>query len=286
MINEACVGLRVSQDYTYDWRDVILYHLGIGAGQKDLEYIYEKDLKMLPTFGVVPCFATFGTKPHYDRPYLPTSLMEGLRPEGTLHMDHRLVIHRPADPQGGNWHVEKQVSRVYDRGKDRGAKIMIEVQVSDRVGPVFTNTIGYFNRYAGGFGGQQPPSPGTDIPRRTPDRVLSASYGELANAVYRLTGDTHRLHIDPEFAGKSGFDRCIVHGLCSMGYGCRMLVGMLIPHRPERMKEMEVQFRSVAYPGERFCLELWQTGETEAVFRTVSEQTGKAILDRGRFVWE
>lgn len=286
MISEAAVGLKVSQDYTYDWREVILYHLGIGAGPDDLEYIYEKGLKMLPSFGLIPCFATFGTEPYYDRPYLPTSLMEGLRPEGTLHMDHRLVMHRPADPQGGRWHVEKRVSQVYDRGADKGAKIMMEVQVCDEAGPVFTNTIGYFNRYAGGFGGQQPPRTGADIPERTPDQELAASYGELANALYRLTGDTHRLHIDPAFAERSGFDRCIVHGLCSMGYACRMLVDALIPHEPERMKEMELQFRGVAWPGERFCLKLWRTGETEVVFRTVSEKTGKAILDRGRFVWK
>lgn len=286
MINQGCVGLSVTQDFSYNWRDLILYHLSVGASSEELEYIYEKELKMLPAFGVIPCFATFGTEPHYDAPYLPTKLIEGLRPEGTLHMDHKLIIHRLPEPSGAKLHMDKRISEVYDRGADKGAKIMLDVVVSDEQGPVFTNVIGYYNRFGGGFGGQEPPKSDVKIPEREADQVQSSSYQENANLLYRLTGDTHRLHVDPETAKKSGFDRCIIHGLCSFGYACRMLVQAWMPHEPERLKTIEVQFRNVAFPGEAFRLESWKMGDREVVFRTVSERTGKPILDRGRITWE
>lgn len=286
MIDQSCIGLSVTQDFTYDWRDLILYHLSVGAGAEELEYVYEKDLKMLPAFGVIPCFATFGTDPHFDAPYLPTKLLEGLRPEGTLHMDHKLTIHRLPDPSGASLHMDKKISNIYDRGAEKGAKLMVDVTVSDEKGPVFTNEIGYYNRYAGGFGGDQPPKSSVVIPDRAADMTISERYQDNANLLYRLTGDTHRLHVDPEIAKKSGFDRCIIHGLCSFGYACRMLIHALIPHEPERLKTLEVQFRNVAFPGEAFRLEIWKTGEKEAVFCTISERTGKSILDRGKVTWE
>ena len=50
--------------YTQD--QVILYHLGLGAGApsqmdaNELEYTYEKNLKVLPSFGVIPVFGAMG----------------------------------------------------------------------------------------------------------------------------------------------------------------------------------------------------------------------------------
>lgn len=81
-----------------------------------------------------------------------------------------------------------------------------------------------------------------------------------APLLYRLTGDTYYLHVDPEFAGKFGFQRPIVHGLCSLGYACRMLIGMFFPGEPERMVSLENQFRNVAMPGDSFRVQAWKTG--------------------------
>lgn len=73
MLNQTAVGLSTAQTFHYTWRDVILYNLSVGAQQEELEYVYEKGLKAVPTFGVIPCLATFGTTdPHTDQPYMPT----------------------------------------------------------------------------------------------------------------------------------------------------------------------------------------------------------------------
>ena len=56
---EKAVGAELGErEGGWEVDDVILYHLGIGAGAnatdpKELEYTYEKDLKVLPSFVVV-----------------------------------------------------------------------------------------------------------------------------------------------------------------------------------------------------------------------------------------
>ena len=232
MLDESAVGLSVEQDFSYTWRDLILYNLSVGAKQEELEYVYEKGLKAVPTFGVIPCTATFGTEPYSEQPLMPTKKIEGLRSDGTLHMDHKLVIHKPISKEG-KLHLEKVISAVYDRGEGKGAKINVDIIAKDEAGdPVFTNTMGYLNRWAGGFGGPKVPHSTVVIPEREADYEIKDAYPENAPLLYRLTGDTYPLHADPAFAKKAGFDRPIVHGLCSLGYACRMMIDALFPGEP------------------------------------------------------
>lgn len=281
MLDQSAVGLSVQQTFSYTWRDIILYNLSVGAEQNELEYVYEQGLKAVPTFGVIPCAATFGTDPYTPQPIMPTSKIEGLRKEGTLHMDHKLVLYRPI-PTSGTFTINKVITGVYDRGADKGAKIQVEISASDENGQtLFTNTMGYLNRWAGGFGGEKPPASTVHIPDRVPDLTAHGQYPANAPLLYRLTGDTFPLHVDPAFAKKSGFDRPIVHGLCSLGYACRMLIALLFPGQPERIISLENQFRSVAMPGDSFTLQVWKEEEGKAYFRMVGDKDGKAILDYG-----
>lgn len=286
MLDESAVGLSLKQQFTYTWRDLILYNLSVGAAQEELEYVYEKGLKAIPTFGVIPCAGTFGTEPYDPQPQMPTKNIEGLRTDGTLHMDHKLVLHKPI-PAEGSFQIEKVISAVYDRGEEKGAKINVDIIARDEKGePVFTNTMGYLNRWSGGFGGRKAPHSTVAIPGRAPDRQRKGAYPLNAPLLYRLTGDTYPLHADPEFAAKCGFGRPIVHGLCSLGYACRMMVDMLFQGEPERMVSIENQFRSVAMPGDSFMLQIWDLAPGETLFRMVKDADGKAILDYGRMVWQ
>lgn len=281
MLDQSAVGLSVQQKFSYTWRDIILYNLSVGAGQDTLEYVYEQGLKAIPTFGVIPCAATFGTEPYTAQPVMPTSKIEGLRKEGTLHMDHKLVLYRPI-PTEGTLTINKVITGVYDRGEGKGAKIQVEISAADETGEtLFTNTMGYLNRWAGGFGGEKPPASTVHIPDRSPDLTAYGQYPANAPLLYRLTGDTFPLHADPAFAKKSGFDRPIVHGLCSLGYACRMLTALLFPGEPERVISLENQFRSVAMPGDSFALQVWLEETGKAYFRMVGDKYGKAILDYG-----
>jgi len=52
-----------STEFTYTERDVILYNLGIGATEKDLQWVFEghDNFHAIPTFGVIPQFAASGS---------------------------------------------------------------------------------------------------------------------------------------------------------------------------------------------------------------------------------
>lgn len=286
MLDESAVGLSTTQKFQYTWRDVILYNLSVGAKWNELEYVYEKGLKAVPTFGAVTTLATFGTQPYCPEPLTPVDLIDGLRTDGTLHMDHKLVIHKPI-PVEETLVIEKVIRAVYDRGEGKGAKIVVEVTAKDEAGePIFTNTAGSLNHWYGGFGGPKAPANTVVIPEREPDITAAESYPENVSLLYRLTGDTFPLHADPETAKQFGFERPIAHGLCGLGYACRMMIHELFPGEPERMSSIECQFRSSVYPGESFVLYVWKTAPGEVVFRMIKDSDGKAILDRGRMTWK
>ncbi len=138
MLDQSAVGLSVSQEFSYDWRDIVLYHLSVGAVQEELDYVYEDGMKVLPAFGVLPCLATFKTDPPSKQPLLPTRLITGIPREGTLHMDHKLIVHKPVAPCGGRLHIIKTIREVYDRGMDKGAKIMIEISHTMRKASLYS----------------------------------------------------------------------------------------------------------------------------------------------------
>lgn len=284
MLDQSAVGLSLHQRFRYDWRDVILYNISVGADAEELSYVYERDLKAVPTFGVLPCAATFGTDPFYDRPVMPTRQIPGLRADGTLHMAHRLALHHPV-PVEAELEIDKTISGVYDRGEGKGAMVQVEIAARDREGvPLFTNTMSYLNRWAGGFGGERPPASSIAMPDCAPDQVIAGSFPSNAPLLYRLTGDTYPLHVDPKVAHDAGFPRPIVHGLCSLGYACRLLTAQLFSGQPERMTLIENQFRNVALPGDTFAIQIWTHKANQALFRMVN-QNGSAILDRGRICW-
>ncbi len=284
MLDQSAIGLKVTQEYTYSWRDVILYNLGVGAGAEDLDYIYEKHLHVIPTFGVLPCTATFGTDPYSEKPLSPTSLIPGLRTDGSLHMDHTLRIHRPIETDG-KWKIEKKIVGIYDRGPGKGAKIDMEVNAFDKEGNLLlSNTIGYLNRWAENCGGRQAYKT-SPIPERKYDMSLPGRFLDIAPALYRLNGDVLPIHVDPEMAKAAGLPRTIIHGLCSLGHACRILIGVLFPGEPERMTTISVRFSGMAFPGDAYFLQVWRTGAYAAAFRMVSENSGKAILNDGNIAW-
>lgn len=285
MLDQTAVGLSCRQHFSYTWRDIILYNLSVGAEAEDLAYVYEKDLKMIPTFCVIPCTATFGTEPYYERPVMPTAQIVGLRTDGSLHMDHMLQIFKPL-PVNGTLDIEKVITGIYNRGPGKGTKITVDIHGRDEKGELyFTNTMGYLNRWAENCGGERPRSQGSELPERSPDFLVDGRFSSRAALLYRLTGDTYPIHVDPEIAGKSGLPGPIVHGLCSLGNACRLLTAQLFPGRPECMRALGVQFRAMALPGDRYTLQIWCLDAGRAGFRMVRKGTGTAILDNGWITW-
>ena len=247
------IGCKMEPRYVeYNWRDVALYALAVGAHKEDLSYYYEKYLKAIPTFGAVPYWATVNVRPYQWMP-LPASMLadEIIKPTiAFLNMDHEIIWHRPIDPIKGTFQWQDQIVDVYDRGEGKGAVVKTKIDVRDEAGNlVCTNYSTTFFHEAGGFGGKPMPKSDVVIPEREPDFVVDDYVSEVQNLLYRLTGDTNLIHVDPEYAKNMKFDQPIVQGLCSFGFACRMMIGALIPGEPERAARMAAQMSSPLLPG-------------------------------------
>lgn len=263
---------------SWDPDRVILYHLGIGAGYTkptdpaELEYTYEANLKVLPSFGVVPVFGTL----------LNLNGIEGIDVNlaMVLHGEQDLVLHRPIRPTGS---VESttRVAGVYDKGK--AALIVLEVESSDREGPLFTNRFSIFARGEGGFGGESGPAPGNPAPDREPDLVVESPTMPHQALIYRLSGDKNPLHADPAFAAMGGFDRPILHGLSTFGVVCKAVVDGMLDGTVARVARYQVRFAGVVFPGETILTSMWKEDDRIVLTATTAER-GVPVLSNAA-VW-
>ena len=195
-------------------------------------------------------------------------------------------MHRPIDPIKGTFQYQDVITDVYDRGEGKGAVVRTRIDVRDEAGnDVCTNYSTTFFHEAGGFGGAPMPKSPVQIPDRGPDVEIDDYISPVQNLLYRLTGDTNLVHVDPQYAQKMGFETSFMQGLCSFGFACRMAIGARIPGEPERMTRMAAQMTSVLFPDTPIMLQLWKMGEGTAYFKLVNKTTGKAVLNRGVFEW-
>jgi len=267
------IGPMTSQ---YTWKEAVLYALGVGAGFDELEYVYENRLKIIPSFAVPLAYPFFAE----------VVARSGINLAGLLHAEQETVFHAPLSPEGDTLTTEGRITRVYDRGEGRGAFVIAEAETFGSDGRRrFTNIMTLFGRLDGGFGGEPPPKEEFAFPDRPPDFVEEQRPSPDQPLIYRLSGDTFALHVDPDFARASGFEGPIMHGLCTHGFACRAVIKHLFPGEPERMSRFRVRFYRPLYPGVPIRTEIWKLEEGRAVFRTVNVQNGDVVLDRGVVEW-
>ena len=154
---EILVGQKMEPRYMeYNWRDIALYALAVGAKREDLQYVYEKKLKALPTYGTIPYWGTVNVRPYQWMP-LPASMLANdiIKPTiSFLNMDHEIIMHRPIDPIKGTFQWQDEITDVYDRREGKGAVVKSRVLVRDEAGnDVCTNYSTTFVHETGGFGG-------------------------------------------------------------------------------------------------------------------------------------
>ena len=125
-LDEVLIGKKMEPRYMeYNWRDIILYALAVGAHREDVAYTYEKYLKAIPTYGTIPYWGTVNVKPYQWMP-LPASMLadEIIKPTiSFLNMDHEIIMHRPIDPIKGTFQYQDVITDVYDRGEGKGAVV-------------------------------------------------------------------------------------------------------------------------------------------------------------------
>lgn len=265
--NLSVVGKKLDASvYEYSEKDVILYALGVGCGREDLRFVYEGDLKVLPTFAVVPAFPAL---------FLMGTAVD-VNPMMILHGEQRIELHAPI-PTAARLTTTPTITGIYDKVK--GALVIIETETVDAEGKLlFKNVFGALARGAGGFGGDRGPSTARNTaPSRDPDRVVEMATLPQQALLYRLSGDVNPLHADPAFAKMGGFDAPILHGLCTFGYVGRAILGSFCEDDPARFEDFEARFVGVVYPGETIVTEMWREDDRVLVRARTKERGGLVI---------
>ncbi len=283
---EKALGADLGQTAgSYGPDDVILYHLGIGAGfratdPRELEYTFEKKLKVLPSFAVVAA-SGMTARARRDKGGASGGMgglgnVPGLsfNPALLLHGEQDVEIHRPL-PTAAEFTTRGRIAEIYDKGK--AALVVVENVASDASGPLFTNRMSLFLRGEGGFGGPSGPPPANERPARAPDGTVDSPTLPQQALLYRLNGDKNPLHADPEFAQRGGFERPILHGLCSFGIVCKVIVDAALGGDPTRVARYAVRFAGVAFPGETLRTSWWRENGTLLV-DVQSAERGSPII--------
>ncbi len=264
-------GPPVERSWTAD--DVLLYALAVGAGQADpaaeLEFSTENSdgvaLQVLPSFANMLGFgAGIGMVGTFDL-------------SAVLHGEQAFEVHKPL-PVAGTARTVPTVAGIYDKGK--AAVVVTETTTTDTATGELLATVrnATFIRGAGGFGGDRGPASQWAVPERAPDFSCAEAIPRDQALLYRLTGDRNPLHSDPVFAKRAGFDRPILHGMCSYGYTARILLHEACGSQVDRFKAMSGRFASPVYPGDTVTVEGWADGET-VYFRT--RCNGSVVIDHG-----
>lgn len=263
--------------WTRTWTsdDALLYALGVGAGQADptgeLAFTTENTAGVrqvaLPTYAIV--LAQFGG---------PQLGLTGVDFTQLLHAEQSLTLHRPL-PVAGSVELTSMITDIFDKGS--GALVVNRTTGVVDGEPVFTTRSSVFVRGAGNFGGERGPSGQYEPPEQAPDAKLSFQTSVNQALIYRLTGDRNPLHSDPAFAGAGGFDRPILHGLCTYGITVRLLLNEFADGDPARLSFVDGRFTKPVWPGDELVVTAWRDGDNAVIFRTANA-TGDIVLDRGR----
>ncbi|HVX17664.1 MAG TPA: MaoC/PaaZ C-terminal domain-containing protein [Acidimicrobiales bacterium] len=281
-IDPGAVGAKGDPvESSWTSRDSLLYAVGVGAGQEPLEelaFTTENSMnitqRVLPTQAVVLGFGGGGVM----------GKIGSFNPAMLVHGEERIELHQEI-PVAGKVSTVGEITAIWDKGKGavvESTSVSTLLEGDGKVGePLFTTVMSAFIRGEGDFGGERGPSGPRNVPpERDPDHKVTYTTRPEQALIYRLSGDRNPLHADPQFAKMGGFDRPILHGLCTYGFTGRALLNTVCEGDPSRFKAMEGRFSSPVFPGESLTISVWGTGGSEAVFQTQGGD-GRIVLDAG-----
>jgi acyl dehydratase len=259
---------------TWSERDVIIYHLGLGAGvppssPSELRYVYERDLTVLPSFASVAGARCFGG---FRR-------VQGLNLENVvvLHAEHRVEVPAPIPTNADVVHTG-YLKDLIDRGA--GALALFEVETRDRASNrlLMRNLASFYLKGFGGFGNQaSEPYQRISIPTREPDHLTAVAILPQQAFIYRLSGDVNPLHVDPEVATRAGFPQPLLHGLCTYGIACKVIVDTIGVQNGAAISDYRARFAGPVFPGETLEAKLW-LDDTQVVVDVATTERRESVL--------
>lgn len=239
--------------FAYGERECMLYAVGVGMGEDpmdraELPFVYEKSLKAVPSMATVIAWD--------DGIIFDT----GVDAPKVVHGEQRITLHRPL-PTAAQIRSQLRIREVYDKGPKVGALLVTETKISDAATgePICTNESVVFARGDGGCGAPAgAPAPLPPAPERAPDHVVTFRTQPNQALLYRLSGDRNPLHCDPDFAARGGFDRPILHGLCTWGFACRAVLKACCGYDPTLVRSFAARFTAPVFPGETLETRIWR----------------------------
>lgn len=280
-VNQA-IGLEIARtSYSYSERDAVLYALGIGApfdprDPAELKFVYElsDDFQVLPTFAVI--FAK-----DLINEFLSGDIA-GIRynPMMMVHGEQELEVFEPLPP-AATVTSRFKIADIMDKGS--GLLMVFEVTSCDNRGDLIARArTSVFIRGIGGFGGHRGASRKVDLPSRAPDRIHQETTLPQQALFYRLSGDRNPLHVDPSMAVIGGYDRPILHGLCTYGFAARALIKQFCENDARRFCGLDARFSYHVFPGETLVTEMWRRNASEIGFQTKVKERDAVVLSHGR----
>jgi len=265
-------------EHAYTAKDSMLYALGLGFGadptdRKQLGFVYEEGLKALPTMAVVLASPGFWLKD-------PAT---GVDWKKVLHGEQGLRLHEPL-PAAGTVVGTTRIDEIVDKGAGKGALLYSTREIRDKAsGKLLAEVASVgFLRGDGGFGGPEgAPRKPQPIPERAPDASVEINTLPQSALIYRLSGDFNPLHADPDVARAAGFERPILHGLCTYGVAGHALLKLVCDYDAARLQRMDVRFSAPVYPGETIRTEIWTEGDGRLAFRCVVPERKTIVLNNG-----
>jgi acyl dehydratase len=279
IVYEKLLALKIPEvEHSYGPKDCMLYALGVGLGldpmdEQQLAFVYEKNLKALPTMAVVVGYPGFWAK----------ELDTGIDWVKVVAGEHSLVLHKPLQPTG-TVTSRTRVLDIVDKGSGKGAIIYSERTIDDkatgeRIATIVQTT---FCRGDGGFGG--PPRetrPAHPIPERAPDLVCDLPTRPETALIYRLSADPNPLHAEPAVAKAAGFPRPILHGLATFGVAGHAILKSVCGYDPGKLTAIAGRFSAPVFPGETIRTEMWHDGKIVS-FRARVVERDVVALNNGR----
>jgi acyl dehydratase len=277
----AMAATRQNLSYRYGEAQTMLYSLATGFCDNPLDdseraFVDEDGLRASPTLATV---IAWGARNVRDL---------GVDYAKVLHGEQKLILHRPL-PAAAEILADTRTKGVYDKGAGKGALIVSEISIRDAASNAALCTLEttHFARGDGGFsatsGDSGTPPPPHPIPGRPADVSCEIATDRRQALFYRLLGDRNRLHLDPEIARAAGFERPILHGLCTYGVACRAVLREVCAYRAEAIAEFGARFSAPVYPGETLRFQFWQDSDVVSFVAHVAERNA-LVLNNGRCV--
>jgi len=281
-VDEALGSKYPDRESSYSEGDLALYALGVGAAtdpndEQALRLVYEGSsagMKALPTYAVIP--GTNAVLGFAKEGITAPGLNYGL--DRLLHGEQYVELIRPL-PLNAKLTTKGVVKDIWDKGK--GALVVTAFDSYDEDGDLLIKSeMTAFIRGAGGWGGDRGPSADINLPpERQPDAVVEDAIPANQALLYRLSGDWNPLHADPEMAQAFGFERPILHGLCTFGYAGRRVLEKFAPEaNPDFFRSIKVRFADNVYPGDTLITEMWKESDQRIVFQCKVRERDTVVI--------